>query len=132
MKRAPVHLRSAGAVPATQGRRTFVAALATLGLGSIAVVAAPRERTLKVVAKKFVFVPALIKARVGETLVLKITAPEVPMGFSAPDFGVRADVVPGKDATVRLVMDKAGTFTFLCDVFCGQGHEDMNGTLVVT
>ena len=28
--------------------------------------------------------------------------------------------------------DKAGTFIFLCDVFCGDGHEGMNGTLVVT
>jgi heme/copper-type cytochrome/quinol oxidase subunit 2 len=28
--------------------------------------------------------------------------------------------------------DKAGTFTFLCDVFCGDGHEGMSGRLVVT
>jgi cytochrome c oxidase subunit 2 len=28
--------------------------------------------------------------------------------------------------------DKTGTFTFLCDVFCGSGHEDMSGTLIVT
>jgi cytochrome c oxidase subunit II len=34
-------------------------------------------------------------------------------------------------ATVRLTLDKAGSFVFLCDVFCGSGHEDMSGTLVV-
>ena len=115
-----------------QRRQLLVAAATGLGFGALGVRAASGERTVKVIAKKFVFVPAIIKARVGETLVLKLTAPEVPMGFSAPDFGVRADVVPGKGATVRLVIDKAGTFTFLCDIFCGQGHEDMNGTLVVT
>ena len=112
-------------------RRSLVAFAAMLACNALAVRAA-KERTVKVVAKKFVFVPAVIQARIGETLVLKITAPEVPMGFSAPDFGVRADVVPGKDATVRIVLNKAGTFTFLCDIFCGKGHEDMNGTLVVT
>ena len=112
-------------------RRSLVALAATLACSAFAVRAA-RERTVKVVAKKFVFVPAVIRARVGETLLLKISAPEVPMGFSAPDFGVRADVIPGKVTTVRIVIDKAGTFTFLCDIFCGKGHEDMNGTLVVT
>jgi cytochrome c oxidase subunit 2 len=32
---------------------------------------------------------------------------------------------------VRLMPDKVGTFTFLCDVFCGSGHETMNGTITV-
>jgi cytochrome c oxidase subunit 2 len=33
---------------------------------------------------------------------------------------------------VRLVPDKVGTFPFVCDIFCGSGHEDMTGTIVVT
>jgi heme/copper-type cytochrome/quinol oxidase subunit 2 len=24
-----------------------------------------------------------------------------------------------------------GTFTFLCDIFCGDGHERMQGTITV-
>ncbi|HMA09868.1 MAG TPA: cytochrome c oxidase subunit II, partial [Ramlibacter sp.] len=59
------------------------------------------------------------------------TAPEVTMGFNLPDFGVRADLVSGKVTRVELTPDKAGSFTFLCDVFCGTGHEDMSGRLVV-
>ena len=77
------------------------------------------------------FVPDTLKVNKGETLVLKLTAPEVPMGFNLPDFNVRADVVPGKVATVKFTPDKAGTFTFLCDVFCGDGHESMTGQLIV-
>jgi cytochrome c oxidase subunit 2 len=53
------------------------------------------------------------------------------MGFNAPDFGVRADIIPGQVARVRLVPDKVGTFTFLCDIFCGSGHETMSGTITV-
>ena len=34
-------------------------------------------------------------------------------------------------ATLRFTADKAGRFDFLCDVFCGDGHEDMSGTLIV-
>jgi cytochrome c oxidase subunit 2 len=115
-------------------RRAFLgSAIASCfaGLAAFAI-AAPRERVVRVIAKKFVFVPATIKASTGETLVLKLTAPEVPMGFNLPDFNVRTDVVPGQIATVKFIPDRAGTFTFLCDVFCGDGHESMSGQLVVT
>jgi len=32
---------------------------------------------------------------------------------------------------VTITPDKPGTFVFFCDVFCGDGHEEMAGTLVV-
>jgi cytochrome c oxidase subunit 2 len=115
-------------------RRTIVAAAGALALGSVVglTARAAGPRVIRIVAKKFVYVPAEIRVKTGEAVELQLTAPEVPMGFSLPDFGLRADVMPGKVAKVRLTPDKAGTFTFLCDVFCGTGHEDMNGTLVVT
>jgi cytochrome c oxidase subunit 2 len=53
------------------------------------------------------------------------------MGFSASDFATRADIIRGKVVQVRLVPDKSGTFTFLCDIFCGSGCEQMDGTIVV-
>jgi cytochrome c oxidase subunit 2 len=49
-----------------------------------------------------------------------------------PDFGVRADIVPGKVVQLRLVPQKTGTFDFLCDVFCGDFHEEMQGQIVVS
>lgn len=119
---------------ATNERRAFLAsgaAWALAGLAAWTVAAAPQGRVVPVVARKWVFVPATVQARKGEALVFQLTAPEVPMGFSLPDFNVRTDVVPGKVATLALVPDKVGTFTFLCDVFCGEGHETMNGSLVV-
>ena len=54
-------------------------------------------------------------------MVLELTTADVLMGFSAPDFDVRADIIPGKVAKVRLVPDKVGTFAFLCDVFAAPG-----------
>ena len=115
-------------------RRSLIATAASTLLGGAAVVAiaAPRPRTIKLIARKFEWVPATIKVKKGESLVLQFTAPEVPMGFNLPDYGVRTDIVPGRTSTVRFVADKPGTFTFVCDVFCGDRHEDMQGTLVVT
>ena len=118
----------------SQQRRALLAAALSSTLAGVAAfaIAAPGERVIRVVAKKWDFTPGTIQARKGETLVLQLTAPEVPMGFNLPDFKVRTDVVPGKDATLKFTPDKTGTFTFLCDIFCGEGHETMNGQLVVT
>lgn len=117
-------------------RRTLMSAAGALALSSVVVLAfakpKPKERVIKVIAKKFEFVPREIRVKQGETVLLQFTAPEVPMGFSLPDFGLRADIMPGKLATLRLTPDKTGSFDFLCDVFCGSGHEDMSGTLIVS
>jgi cytochrome c oxidase subunit 2 len=32
---------------------------------------------------------------------------------------------------VRIVPEKAGQFVFHCDIFCGSGHEDMAGVILV-
>jgi cytochrome c oxidase subunit II len=118
----------------TQRRRAMLGAAGALALSSVAALAlaAPKPRVIRIVAKKFVYVPNEIHVKQGETVVLQLSAPEVPMGFSLPDFAMRADVVPGKPASVQLTADRAGSFTFLCDVFCGTGHEDMSGMLVVS
>jgi cytochrome c oxidase subunit 2 len=114
-------------------KRTLLLATAALTLGAGAYAAGKaKPRVIKVVAKKFEFVPAEIRVKQGETVSLQFTAPEVPMGVNLADFNQRVDVVPGKTALLEFTPDKVGTFTFLCDVFCGSGHEDMSGTLVVT
>ena len=115
-------------------RRHLLSTAAALALGSVAVLssAKPKERVIKIIAKKFVFVPSEIHVKQGETVLLQFTAPEVPMGFSLPDFALRTDILPGKVATLRLTPDKTGSFDFLCDLFCGSGHEEMNGKLIVS
>ena len=52
----------------------------------------------------------------------------------ASDIGATLEMVPtnGASRIPLLLTDKAGSFAFNCDVFCGSGHEDMGGTLVVT
>jgi len=119
-------------------RRALMTAAGALALGSLVVLAPAKAkqpktpRVIKVLAKKFEFVPGEIHVKQGETVTLQFTAPEVPMGFNLPDFKVRTDILPDKVSRVRFVPDKAGTFDFVCDIFCGSGHESMEGTIVVT
>ena len=53
-------------------------------------------------------------------------------GFNCPDLGIRTDIVPGKVNRIKLIPDKTGTFPFHCDNFCGEGHENMTGEIIVT
>ena len=107
--------------------------LSELAVGSPAAASAQAEAgdPVKVTAKKFEFSPSTIRLRRGVPAVLELVALDHVHGFNAPAFGVRADLSPGKAVRLRVVPDKAGTFPFFCDVFCGDGHEDMNGTIVV-
>jgi len=111
-----------------------IAAAAVIGvLASVAtyVSAQPKEKVIKMTAKRFDYTPGHLTLKKGEPVILELTTADVLMGFNLPDFGVRADIIPDKVTRVRLVPDKTGTFTFLCDIFCGTKHEEMNGTITV-
>ena len=94
--------------------------------------ALPAEREIHITAKKFEFTPDAITLKKGEPVVLVVSSQDRKHGFSLRALGIRADVDPGGTARIRFTPDKAGKFTFSCDVFCGDGHEDMTGTMVVT
>lgn len=114
----------------------FGAVAAALGIGSAGVhlaaqSAQPKEKVIKIAAKRFDYTPNHITVKKGVPVVFELTTLDVVMGFNLPDFNVRADIVPGRVSRLRFVPDKVGTFVFLCDVFCGAGHEEMNGKLTV-
>ena len=116
-------------------RRRLAMALSGLLLGAATIglraAAQPQEQVIKVLARRFAYTPNKLTLKKGVPVILELTTADVLMGFNAPDFGVRADIIPGQVARVRLVPEKVGTFTFFCDIFCGSGHETMNGTITV-
>jgi cytochrome c oxidase subunit 2 len=101
------------------------------GTATLRAATEPPEKVIRILARRFTYSPDRITLKKDVPTILELTTADVLMGFSVPDFSVRADILPGKVARVRLVPDKVGSFTFLCDIFCGSGHETMNGTLTV-
>ncbi len=114
-------------------RRRFIAGAAAAAVAAAAerVLSAAPEPVIRVTARRFVFLPNVLTLKRGVPVTLELTSADVVMGFSAPDFNVRTDIIPGQVARLRFTPDKVGDFTFLCDIFCGDGHEGMNGTLHV-
>ena len=115
-------------------QRVLTTAAAVLGIAiasSVAVHAATSPKVIKISSKRFEYKPGVVKLKKGVPVVLELVTEDIVMGFNLPDFGVRADIVPGKVARVKFTPDKTGTFIFLCDIFCGNGHEEMKGNIVV-
>jgi cytochrome c oxidase subunit 2 len=113
-------------------RRLFTALLFSSAVGGglrLAAEMGPKE--IGILAQKFEFMPDEIKLKRGVPVTLVVTALDRIHGFKIPQLGIRTDVIPGQDARITITPDKIGEIGFLCDVFCGDGHEDMNGTLIV-
>jgi cytochrome c oxidase subunit 2 len=121
-----------------KSRRSLIlggVALGSLALAGTAVAKAAsakaKEKVVKLEAKKFVYTPNRLVLKKGQPVVLEITSLDFTHGFKIPEWNIRADLLPGQVTKVHLNPDTAGEFDFLCDNFCGDGHEGMSGKIVV-
>ena len=89
------------------------------------------ERVISITARKFEYVPHMITVKQNEPVILEFKSLDFVHGFNLPGYGLRADLTPGKAVRVKLMPSKIGSFPFSCDNFCGDGHEEMSGVLIV-
>ncbi|HUH65095.1 MAG TPA: cupredoxin domain-containing protein [Syntrophales bacterium] len=94
-------------------------------------IADEKETVIQVTAKKFEYSPKEIRLKKGVPVVMEFTSLDRLHGFNCPSFKIRSDIFPGKKNLLRFTPDKAGSFPFHCDNFCGSGHEGMTGTIIV-
>lgn len=111
-------------------RQILGASLAAMLAAASSDVAA-NEKVIQVTAEKFKFTPAIIELKLGEPVVLELTTLDRRHGFQVSDLNIDESIEPGKITRVRIVPAKAGTFLFHCDLFCGSGHEEMAGEIIV-
>jgi cytochrome c oxidase subunit 2 len=90
-----------------------------------------KEIVIKITAKKFEYSPSSIKIKKGIPVIFELTSLDRLHGFNCPKLGVRTDIEPGKVSRVRILAQKTGVYEFHCDIFCGDGHEDMYGKIIV-
>jgi cytochrome c oxidase subunit II len=109
----------------------FIATFILISIGGYSI-AAEKEQVISIKAKKFEFSPSEITLKKGVPVILAFTSLDRMHGFHCPGLGIRTDIPPMKVTELRYVPDKAGTFPFHCDIFCGSGHEEMGGTITVT
>lgn len=105
---------------------------AALALGCLTASSAyADEAVIAIAARKFEYSQPEIVLKKGVPVVLELASLDRVHGFNAPELGLRAVLTPGAVQRLRFTPQKTGAFTFFCDVFCGDGHEEMRGTLIV-
>ncbi len=88
------------------------------------------ERTIHMGVRQYVWEPATITAKKGELVRLIIHNADVLHGLVIPELGVNQDIPPD-GAVVEFTASKEGSFEFFCSIWCGEGHMEMRGQLVV-
>lgn len=118
-----------------QARRRLLLASGLAGLTAALsgawVRAQTSEQVIRISSRKFAFDPEHITLKLGVPVILEFVGTDVLMGFSSPDLALNSDMVPDKPARLHFVPRKTGTFPFFCDIFCGDDHEIMGGSITV-
>ena len=93
----------------------------------------PEPRVVEIVAKRFAFEPSEIEVMVGERVTLAVRSADGVHGVEIKKFKVKKEIPRGAEPVmISFTATEAGRFPIVCSEYCGDGHEDMKGTLVVT
>src|SRR5258707_440415 len=92
---------------------------------------AGEPRGVEITAKRFGFVPDQVTLKKGETVTLPLHSKHVTHRFFMRKLKIDAEVEPGKATDVTITPEVAGSYTTICDHFCGANHGNMKMTIVV-
>lgn len=86
---------------------------------------------VEITAKRFAFSPDKITLTKGKTVKLRIHSEDVTHGFFLRPLKLDEEIPAGQTIEVTVTPQEAGTFTLICDHFCGTNHGNMNMTVAV-
>jgi cytochrome c oxidase subunit II len=83
------------------------------------------------VAKMWAFDPPEVRLPPGSDVDLYLSALDVTHGVYIEHTNVNLMAVPGAVNAARVHFDKEGTYAVICHEYCGVGHQNMMGKIVV-
>ncbi|MFH1425924.1 MAG: cupredoxin domain-containing protein [Candidatus Kerfeldbacteria bacterium] len=89
------------------------------------------DKMFSVTSRQFEFEPSELRVKEGDLVQITLTSEDVTHGLSLPEFDVYLQVSKGEEETVEFIADEPGAYVFFCNVFCGIGHSEMKGQLIV-
>ncbi|MEM2138343.1 MAG: cupredoxin domain-containing protein [Candidatus Anstonellaceae archaeon] len=84
-----------------------------------------------ITASRFKFEPSTITVNKGDRVRLTLRNSDVSHGIAISEFNVDLRAGAGETKSIEFLADKEGTFNFFCSIYCGDGHPEMSGKLVV-
>ncbi|HTS05787.1 MAG TPA: cupredoxin domain-containing protein [Candidatus Eisenbacteria bacterium] len=86
---------------------------------------------VEITAKRFAFSPDKITLKKDQTVKLRLHSEDVTHGFFLRQLALDEEIPAGQSVDVTVTPRTGGTFTTICDHFCGANHGNMNMTIVV-
>ena len=115
-----------------KSRFIIKSAAALIALAPLGIAVHGQQGIIVVHAKRFVFNPANITVRVGQTVTLSMISDDVAHSLMIEGLKVNTVIVPDHATAVQIKADTPGDFTGRCGRFCGSGHAEMTFVVHVT
>ena len=74
----------------------------------------------------------ILKLKKGETYRVHLSSVDLQHGLSIYPLNMNFMALPGYDYVLTLTPTEAGDYRLICNEFCGIGHHNMVGKLIVT
>jgi cytochrome c oxidase subunit 2 len=108
----------------------FIAAH-TVGMEQyVPIVEPPPGGDAYMIARTWQFFP-ILKLKKGQTYRLHVSSPDLQHGFSLQPINMNFQIVPGYDHVLTITPTTAGHFSVICNEYCGLGHHQMTGKIIV-
>jgi cytochrome c oxidase subunit II len=94
------------------------------------VVAPPPGSDVYMLARLWSFYP-ILELEKDKTYRLHLTAMDYNHGFSLQPANINIQMVPGFEHVVTVTPNQSGTYSVVCNEFCGIGHHKMVGRIYI-
>ena len=94
------------------------------------IVAPPDGGDAYIISRLWSFWP-ILELEKGKTYRLHLSSLDYNHGFSLQPVNINIQVVPGYEHVVTVTPNQSGTYSIVCNEFCGIGHHTMVGRLYV-
>lgn len=96
----------------------------------IPVVHPPAGGDVYLIARLWAWWP-ILELEAGKTYRLHLSAMDYMHGFSLQPENINIQVLPGYEHVIKVTPNRAGTYSIMCNEFCGIGHHKMVSRLYV-
>jgi cytochrome c oxidase subunit 2 len=94
------------------------------------VVAPPPGSDVYLLARLWSFYP-ILELEQGKSYRLHLTAMDYNHGFSLQPANINIQMVPGFEHVVTVTPNQSGTYSVVCNEYCGIGHHKMVGRIYI-
>ena len=96
----------------------------------IPVVAPPPGSDVYLIARLWQWWP-ILELKKGQTYRLHISSMDWQHGFSLQPININTQILPGYEMVLTITPDTSGDQTIICNEFCGIGHHNMVGKILI-